>query len=82
MYAVNAVLYLGAFFLALFAFIFLAGSLVHLVSLITDVLRATSRPRKVKAEAPHRKAAAQATIPCKAPQAQIHVDAGAAYARA
>ena len=81
MYAVHAVLYLGAFFLALFAFIFLAGSLVHLVGLITDVLRAISRPGNVDTEVPQSKPAAQPTIPFTASRAEIYVDASAAYAR-
>jgi len=68
MYAVHVVLYFGAFFLALFAFIFLAGALIHLVSLIAEALRAMSGPRNVKAEVPQRKPAEQPTIPFKAPQ--------------
>jgi hypothetical protein len=82
MYAVHVVLFLGAFFLALFAFIFLAGSLVHLVGLITEVLRGIGRPRSVTLEVPQPQPAARPTIPCKAPLAEIYVDASAAYARA
>jgi len=82
MYAVHAVLFLGAFFLALFTFIFLAGSLVHLVSLITEGLQAMSRASNVKPAVPQPKAAALPAIPVVAPQVGIYVDASAAYARA
>jgi len=82
MYAVHVVLYLGAFFLALFTFIFLAGSLVHLAGLINDVLRAMSRSRKVNPAVPQPKAAAQPKVPVTASPAEIYVDASAAYARA
>jgi len=63
MYAINAVLVFGAFFLALFAFLFVAGPLLQSVSLVTRALRALGRPRMAKAQVPQREPAARPAVP-------------------
>jgi hypothetical protein len=68
MYAINVVLVLGAFFLALFSFIFVAGSSIHLVGLMTQALRAMARPRSVNAEVLQSEPAAGSTIARKLAQ--------------
>ena len=71
MYAIQVMLFLGALVPALFTFLFLAGSLIYLVSLVTEVLLAISRPRNVKAEVPQTKPVVQARVPFKVPQKPI-----------
>jgi hypothetical protein len=63
MHAVNIVLYLGAFFLALFSFLFLAGSLGQLLGLIAEGIRALSGRRGVEANVPQSKPAARPAMP-------------------
>ena len=80
MFALYVMLYLGAFFLGLFAFLFLGGALIYLVSLFAEALRAVGSSWTVKAEAPQPRPAVQPTIPFKARQAEIYPDGAAAYA--
>jgi hypothetical protein len=68
MHAVNIVLYLGAFFLALFSFLFIAGSLGQLLGLIAEGVRALSGPRRVEAKVASAVPAAQPAIPLAAAQ--------------
>lgn len=82
MTAIHVALLPGALLLALFTFTFLAGSLVHLVSLIKDAVRAIRRPGNVNADVPQPKPAVRTTIPVKHARPKIYVDASAAYARA
>jgi hypothetical protein len=49
MSAINVTLFLGASALALFAFIFLGGCLIYSIGLITEALRATSGPGRLRA---------------------------------
>lgn len=86
MHAVNALLFLGAFFLALFVLMFLAGAVIHLASLVLQVLRAIAGPKSVKAEAAQprpvqHQPAARPAIASGAAQDELFVGASPVCAR-
>jgi hypothetical protein len=73
MHAIYVLLFLGAFFCFAFTAIFTLGSLIHLVGVGREALRATNSTRAATAEASPAMAAAQVGRSPRAVPAEIRV---------